>query len=318
MRYLIVVFFWTCLPGLFGQLPETAQLLITSVRTGDTEIFIVDPRHGDAQNISRAPGSEERYPAWSPDGKQVVFTSNRGDGKTYDLYLFQLSTKKLRRLSALPSGSVAYWPSWTTDGKYIYFNEGNSSKVYRVKPNGQSLESITEARDACISPDGKYLTYTQAGPQGFGVWVAKADGSEAKQIIPQESRIGGIAPVWSHDGQKIAFSMQVDEFAEIFVCDRDGRNLRQVTQLKQISSSPAFSPDDKCLSFRVTDEAYWRDAQKRDKTYQEKAADKRPVWVIELNGNEPKLLETLHYQCAMDGSRAEWKPIQYSQKQKQP
>lgn len=309
MRSVVIAFYCLGLPGLFAQLPAHSQWLITSVRTGDTEVFMVNPHTGDAQNITRAPGSEERYPAWSPDGKQVVFTSNRGDGKTYDLYLYHLGSKKLKSLTKLPSGGVAYWPSWTQDGKYIYFNEGNSSKVYRVQPSGKALQSICEARDACISPDGQHLVYTQAGSQGFGVWIAKADGSEAKQIIPNESRIGGVAPVWSHDGQKIAFSMQVGEFAEIFICDRDGRNLKQVTQLQQISSSPAFSPDDKWLSFRVTNEAYWRDAQKRDKTYQEKAADKRPVWVIELNGNPPELVESLHYQCAMDGSRAEWKPI---------
>jgi TolB protein len=59
----------------------------------------------------------------------------------------------------------------------------------------------------------------------------------------------------------------------------------------------------------VTDEAYWRDAQKREKTYQEKAADKRPVWIIKADGTEPQLLEVLHYQCAMNGSCAEWKPM---------
>ena len=53
------------------------KLLVTSIRTGDTEIFIVDPATGDAFNVSKAPLSEERYPVWMPDGKQVVFTSNR-------------------------------------------------------------------------------------------------------------------------------------------------------------------------------------------------------------------------------------------------
>jgi TolB protein len=46
------------------------QLLLTSVRTGDTEIFVVDPETGDAKNLSRSPDSEDRYPCWSPDGKR--------------------------------------------------------------------------------------------------------------------------------------------------------------------------------------------------------------------------------------------------------
>ena len=120
-------------------------------------------------------------------------------------------------------------------------------------------------------------------------------------------------PAW-FVGKRIAFSGQDGNFAEIFICNADGTGLTQLTKLQKISSSPAFSPDGKYLTFRVTDEAYWRDAQKRDKTYQEKAGDKRPVWIVNADGTDPQLIETLRYQCAMDGSRAEWKPIQAMKK----
>ncbi len=44
-----------------GEFPGH-KLLITSVRTGDTEIFLVDPFYGDWTNLTRSPASQERYP----------------------------------------------------------------------------------------------------------------------------------------------------------------------------------------------------------------------------------------------------------------
>ncbi|MCU0393475.1 MAG: hypothetical protein MUE81_20365, partial [Thermoflexibacter sp.] len=148
----------------------------------------------------------------------------------------------------------------------------------------------------------------QQGKKGYGVWVMDANGQNRKQIIEHESEIGGIAPVWSPDGKKIAFSGQDGEYAEIFVCDAEGNNLTQLTKLKKISSSPAFSPDNSFISFRVTDVAYWREDKTRNQAYTEKQADKRPVYLMKSDGSEVKIIEVLHYQCAIDGSRAEWQP----------
>ena len=53
------------------------KLLVTSVRTGDTEVFIADLTTGDLFNVSRSLKSEDRYPCWSPDGKQICFMSDR-------------------------------------------------------------------------------------------------------------------------------------------------------------------------------------------------------------------------------------------------
>jgi TolB protein len=290
--------------NLFAQLEQT-QFLITTVRTGDTEIFAVNPITGDAFNISKAPKSEERYPAWHPNGKQVIFTSNREDGKTYNYYIANLDGSNFKKISNLTEGSVAYWASFISNGKWIYFNEGNTSKIYRVTPEGRQQEEVADGRDANISPDGKKFVFTQKGQKAWGVWIMDSDGKNRVQIIPNESEIGGIAPVWSPDGKRVAFSMQVGEIAEIFSCNADGSDLRQLTDIKQISSSPAYSPDGRIITFRVTNEAYWRDVKKMKQTYDEKAGDKRPVWVMNVDGSNVRIVEVLHYQCAMDGSRAE-------------
>jgi TolB protein len=289
--------------NLFAQL-ENTQILITCVRTGDTEIFTVNPVTGDAFNITKSPDSEERYPAWHPNGKQVIFTSNREDGKTYNYYIANLDGSKLKKITALPAGSVAYWGAFTADGKWIYFNEGNTSRIFRVKPDGTQQEEVTDGRDANISPDGKELVFTQKGQKEWGVWIMDSDGKNRKQIIPNESEIGGIAPVWSPDGKRVAFSMQAGETAEIYSCNADGSDLKQLTALKQISSSPSYTPDGKFITFRVTNEAYWRDTKKMKQTYDEKAGDKRPVWIMKADGTNARIIEVLHYQCAMDGSRA--------------
>ncbi len=292
--------------AVFAQL-EKSQFLITSVRTGDTDVFSVNPLTGDAFNITKSPKSEERYPAWHPNGKKVIFTSNREDGKTYQYYIANIDGSDVKKITNLPAGSVAYWGAFTADGKWVYFNEGNTAMILRVHPDGSKQEEIAKGRDANISPDGKHLVFTQYGKTGFGVWTMDNDGKNRKQIIPNESEIGGIAPVWSADGKKIAFSGQAGAFAEIFTCNADGSDLKQLTDLKQISSSQAFSPDGSFITFRVTNEAYWRDAKKMKQTYDEKAGDKRPIWVINSDGTNAKIIEVLHYQCAMDGSRAEIK-----------
>jgi TolB protein len=288
--------------------PPGQALVTTSIRTNDTEVFIVDPVTGDAFNLTKAPASEERYPSWSPDGRQVVFTSDRGDGRTYDLYLLDADGTNLRQLTHLAAGSVAYWPSWTADGRWVYFNEGTASVIGRVHPDGTSVEIVTSGRDGHISPDGTRIVYTERGGRGWGVFTMDTTGRNRRQIVPNESEIGGVAPVWSSDGRRIAYSGQVDQVAEIFTCDADGSRNEQLTHLGKISSSPAFSPDGRYLTFRVTDFAYWRDEGSKHAAYSEKAADKRPVYIMKADGGEVRVIDVLHYQSAIDGSRAEWRP----------
>jgi Tol biopolymer transport system component len=284
------------------------QLLVTSVRTGDTELFLVDPDLGDARNLTRSPLSEERYPAWSPDGTKIAFTSNR-DG-AYNLYVADADGNHIQQLTHEKPPTVCYMPSWSGDGKQIVFGlHGDKPLMAGVAPDGSGFRIFGEGHDPCISPDGKSIAYTAHTGKGFCVFVRDIEGKKVRQVTKHENRMGAVHPIWSPDGRKLLYSDQVGDKLEIFVADADGQNIQQLTKLGQISTSASWSPDGKWIAFRVTTDAYWRNAADMEKAYREKKADRRPVYVMHADGSAPHVIEPLHYQCAMDGSRPVWRPM---------
>lgn len=313
MKFLLSTLLGGTLLGVSSSLvPELTghKLLMTSIRTGDTEVFVIDPVTGDAFNVTKAPKSEERYPLWLPDGKRVVFTSNREDGKTFNLYLANADGSGLRKLTKETDGAVYYFPSVQADGRRIWFSlaKGDRAVIGYVTPDGREYREVAEGRDGAISPDGRTIAFTQRIGKGFPVFAMDANGKNVRQLTQHEDEIGAVAPTWSPDGKSILYADQVGEALEVFVCDADGKNQRQLSKLGKISSSAAWSPDGKFITFRVTDVAYWRNDQAREKTYEDKQADKRPVWVMRADGSDAQLLEVLHYHCAIDGSRAAFRP----------
>ena len=282
-------------------------LLITTVRTGDTEVFAIEPESGDARNLSRSPGSEDRYPCWSPDGKQVAFISDRSG--TPNLYVMDANGGNVRRL--VDSKSVCYMPSWqrTKDGERIVFGmHGDHAEMANIRPDGSGLAMLGDGHDPTISPDGTKIVYTGEVPGGVSVFLMDLDGGNKTRIVREASKVGATFPNWSPDGKQIVYSFPVGAALELFVIGVDGSNNHQLTQLRKVCTPAAWSPDGAWISFRMTDERYWSDPAKMKKTYAEKPADKRPVWVIRPDGSDARVIECLRFQCAIDGSRASWKP----------
>ncbi|MCX6631098.1 MAG: hypothetical protein NTW28_26090 [Candidatus Solibacter sp.] len=86
--------------------------------------------------------------------------------------------------------------------------------------------------------------------------------------------------------------------------DPDGANHIQLTSLKLAATSPAVSPDGKWISFRLCDEIYWKYSATSRKAYAEQRTDKRPVWTMGMDGSNPHVVELLHWDTTIDGSRA--------------
>jgi len=279
--------------------------LITSTRTGDTEIFTLDPVTGDAHNLTRSPKSEDRYPCWSPDGQHLAFTSDR-DG-TMNLYVMKADGSNVRQLTQFKAPAVAYMPSWSGE-RIVFGSHAEKAEMASIKADGTDLKVLGSGHDPCVSPDGKMIAYTGECPGGVSVFTMKADGSDKKQIVPDANPWGAIFPAWSPDGKRIAYAFKIGDALEIFSCAADGSNIQQVSKLGKISTPPAWSPDGRWISFRHTDERYWSNPERMKKIYSEQPGDKRPVWIVRPDGSDAQLIEVTRYGCAMDGSRAQWKP----------
>lgn len=286
------------------------KLLVTSVRTGDTEVFIADPAMGDMFNVSRSPGSEDRYPCWSPNGKQICFMSDREHAT--NLWIMNADGSRVRRLNRTPA--VCYMPSWqkTPQGeRIVYGKHGERPEMASIKPDGTHQQILGEGHDPTLSPDGKLITYTGHQGGGVTVFVMQYDGTGKRQVVQEISKVGATFPNWSPDSRQIVYSFPVGEALELFVINLDGTEARQITTFggTSVCTPSAWSPDGQWIAFRRTDERYWSNPERMHKIYSEKPADKRPVWVIRPDGRDARVIEPLHFQMAIDGSRANWKPL---------
>jgi TolB protein len=287
------------------------KLLVTLVRTGDTEVFVADPDTGDLTNLTRSPRTEDRYPCWSPDGRRVAFTRDRGEYK--DLVVMDADGSNPK---VIVTGSfTCYMPSWqvTPGGQRIVFGmHGAKPEMASARPDGSDLTVLGEGHDPTLSPDGKLVCYTGHPPEGgVTVYVMNWDGTGKRRVVAGSSRVGATFPNWSPDGAEIVYSFPAREALELFVTRLDGTGTRQLTHFggTSVCTPAAWSPDGRWVSFRKTDERYWSNPARMKQVYAERPADKRPVWVIRPDGTDAHVIESLRFQCAIDGSRAAWKPM---------
>jgi len=284
------------------------RFLMTSVRTGNTEIFLVDPYSASAANLTRNPASHNRYPAWSPDGGRIAFTSDR-DG-AYNLFVMDADGENVRQLTweALPR--VVYFPSWSGDGKRIIYGLAGCEPplICEVALDGGSPTVIVEGRDPHVAQNGNPIAFTKLMDSGYAVFVLETATGQVRQLTSHPNEIGAVTPTFSPDGEMIAYSDTVGGKLELFAVSVSTGAIRQLTHLGQFATCAAWSPDGKWISFRLTDEAFWIDPARMKLAYSERLPEKRPVWVMGSDGAHPHCIEALRCQCGIDGSRAAWDP----------
>ena len=97
-------------------------------------------------NVTNTPDVSEEYPAWSPDGTQIAFNSDR-DGDQ-EIYVMAQDGTNQTRITDDPGRD--YYSAWSPDGERISFtsNRGGDPQIYVMAADGSDEKAITSG-----SPD---------------------------------------------------------------------------------------------------------------------------------------------------------------------
>ena len=234
------------------------KIAFLSTRDGNAEIYATDSDWTAPVRLTRHPAIDS-FPAWSPDGTKIAFTSNRRNGSTYEIYIMGADGKRPVRLTTNRRQVPAYdeSPSWSPDGRRIAFasNREGNCEIHVMDTNGKNIVQLTRtlAREVTPSwsPDGSRIVYVSISRDIIGdsdIYVTNADGANPVNLT-RNPRARNRDPSWSPDGRRIAFESRRVGNHDIYVMDADGSNVVRLTRHFAWDAYPAWSPDGRKIAF---------------------------------------------------------------------
>ena len=181
---------------------------------------------------------------FTPDGKRIVYASTHAGGAA---------------CPPKPSYARGYvWPVYDSYDIYVANADGSGLKPLTTTPGYDA--------EATIAPDGR-IVFTSVRDGDMEIYSMNGDGSDVRRLTDRVGPDGG--PFWSRDGQRIVFrgrpiapGKELDDYRdllkqglwrptslELFVMNRDGSGLRQVTKNGAANFAPYFTPDGRQIVF---------------------------------------------------------------------
>ena len=233
-----------------GAFPgANGKIAFHSLQTGNFEVLVMNADGSGQTNLTNNAAADSA-PAWSSDGTQIAFTSNR-DAGNFDIYKMNADGSGQTRLTT--DGSEDAFPAWSPDGTRIAFRsvrDGNQ-EIYVMFANGslQTRLTFNTASDAFPnwSPDGTQIAFSSERDGNSEIYVMNANGSGQTRLTFDAA--GDAFPDWSPDGTQIAFHSDREVDREIFVMNADGTGQTNLTNNAVFDSSAAWSPDGTQIAF---------------------------------------------------------------------
>ena len=232
------------------------KIAFLSTRDGNAEIYATDSDWTAPVRLTRHPAIDS-FPAWSPDGTKIAFTSNRRNGSTYEIYIMGADGKRPVRLTKNNQLVPAYdeSPSWSPDGRKIAFasNREGNSEIYVMHVKGKKIVRLTVTvateETPVWSPDGMKIAFASGIVFAQSdIFVMNANGANPVNLTQNPQSINE-NPSWSPNGERIAFQAWRRSNHDIYVMDADGSNVVRLTHHFAWDAYPAWSPDGRKIAF---------------------------------------------------------------------
>jgi TolB protein len=247
--------------GLPSVNPKTSQIAFLSSRDGRDDLYLVNPDGSGLQRLTND-ATRKSFGTWSADGKTLVYSSGNMDSTQVFAVEAHEGGKRLLRSFA------GYGPSFSNDGRSMVYAVGRmpqSTTMISALDGSNSRRWGTDNTtkfNFAWSPDDKLLAYTTLAAdstRALSVWVANADGTNARrvsQIAPAEGSPQW--PAWSLDGKRLAIQVgkysrdRATNTAHIWVIDVASAKATKLAPHDRayLDETPSWLPDGKHIAFQ--------------------------------------------------------------------
>ena len=199
---------WKPITGLIfnAALSPTGKRAIIEAR-GD--IITVPAEKGDWRNLTATPGSAERQPAWSPDGKWMSWFSDKSG--EYRLMIAPSDGGTTVREISLPTPTFYFTPQWSPDSKKILFTDSGLKLWVVDVGTGRATHLDTDnymvperSMNPVWSPDSKWIGYAKRlASQLHSIFVAEVATGKSTQVT--DGMADATWPAWDGSGKYLYF-----------------------------------------------------------------------------------------------------------------
>lgn len=233
--------------------------------SGVGDLYLVPTASGDARRLT-FDNTGTASPVWTPDGREILFLSERGGG--YGLWRVsatggtptpvEAAGRNLTYLAISRQGHRLAWTQTSNDLNIwrMELTDAALSKGQQQSPPssklGKSAKLVISSTRGDVSPefspDGKRIAFASNRSGRSEIWVADSTGEHPVQLTAFQRGAAG-SPRWSPDARQIVFDARPADSADIYVTSAEGGQPRRLTADPAEDAVPSWSRDGNWIYF---------------------------------------------------------------------